>query len=224
MCGRYKLEASPEELAAQFVVEIEDPSLFTPRYNIAPSQNVAVVRLKPDTSQRELIRMRWGLIPSWSEDTKMGYSTINANAETVAEKPTFRSAFGQRRCLIPADGFYEWQQQGNHKQPMFIRFRDRRPFAFAGLWERWEPKAGPPIESCTIITTEPNELMKSIHTRMPVILGSKDYEVWLDPLNQQIDALKALLKPYPDTEMEAYPISTMINNPRFDRPQCVEPV
>jgi len=224
MCGRYTLQASPEELARQFSVEVEDPSLFKPRYNIAPSQNVAVVRLKPDTSQRELVRLRWGLIPSWSKDPKIAYSTINAKAETVAEKPAFRSAFRKRRCLIPADGFYEWQKQGRQKQPIYICLRDRRPFAFAGLWEHWEPKYGEPIESCTIITTEPNELMKPVHNRMPVILAPEKYDLWIDPAAQQMDSLQALLKPYPAEEMEGYPVSKMVNNPRFDAPQCLEPI
>lgn len=222
MCGRYTLQASPEELARQFSVEVEDPSLFKPRYNIAPSQNVAVVRLKPDTSQRELVRLRWGLIPSWAKDPRIGNQMINAKAETVATKPSFRSAFRKRRCLIPADGFYEWQQQGRQKQPMYIRLRDRRPFAFAGLWERWEPKDGEPVESCTIVTTEPNEFMRLIHNRMPVILAPPDYDIWLDPTVQQTETLQAMLMPYPPESMEAYPVSRLVNNPRNDIPQCVE--
>lgn len=220
MCGRYTLQATPEEIAAQFV--IEEPPLFKPRYNIAPSQTVPVVRIRPDTTRHELVLLRWGLIPFWAKDPKIAYSTINAKAETVAEKPLFRSAFRKRRCLIPTSGFYEWQHQGRQKQPMYIHLRDRRPFAFAGLWERWEPKDGEPIESCTIITTEPNEFMRPIHNRMPVILTAQDYEVWLDPAVQQTDALQALLKPYPAEEMEAYAVSKMVNNPRFDMPQCVE--
>ncbi len=229
MCGRYTLQATPEEIAAQFAVE--EPPLFKPRYNIAPSQNVAVVRLKPDTSQRELVRLRWGLIPSWAKDPKIAYSTINAKAETVATKPAFRSAFRKRRCLIPASGFFEWQQQGKQKQPMYIRLRDHRPFAFAGLWEHWEPKDGEPIESCTIVTTEANEFMQRIHHRMPVILTPEDYKVWLDPVVQQLEGLQYLLRPSPDllrphpaVEMEAYAVSKMVNNPRNDVPQCMESV
>jgi len=220
MCGRYTLQATPEELATQFRAEIEEASLFKPRYNIAPSQNVVVVRLKPDTSRRELTRLRWGLIPSWAKDPKIAYSTINAKAETVAEKPAFRSAYRKRRCLIPASGFYEWQQQGKQKQPMYIRLRDHHPFAFAGLWEHWEPKEGEPLESCTIVTTEANEFMLSIHNRMPVILASQDYDQWLDPTTQT-DLLRALLKPYEADEMEAYAVSKMVNNPRNDTPQCI---
>lgn len=222
MCGRYTLQATPDELARQFHVGGVDSSLFTPRYNIAPSQDVAVVRLKPDTSQRELVRLRWGLIPSWAKDLKMAYSTINAKAETVAEKPTFRAAFRQRRCLIPASGFYEWQQQDRQKQPMYICLRECRLFAFAGLWDRWEPKDGEPIESCTIITTEPNELMQSIHNRMPVLVAPKDYDVWLDPSIQHADAIQPLLRPYPADAMTAYPVSRWVNNPRNDDPRCIE--
>jgi len=221
MCGRYTLTASLEEIATQFAVE--DPPLFKSRYNIAPSQNVAVVRLKPVISQRELVTLRWGLIPSWAKDPKIAYSTINAKAETVAEKPAFRSAFRKRRCLIPASGFYEWQQEGKQKQPMYIRLRDRRPFAFAGLWEHWEPKEGAPIESCTIVTTDANEFMLPIHNRMPVILDSQDYDQWLDP-TAQIDHLRTLLKPYAADEMEAYAVSKMVNNPRNDILQCVDPI
>jgi len=221
MCGRYTLQATPKELAAQFAVE--DPPLFKTRYNIAPTQNVPVVRLKPDTANRELVLLRWGLIPSWANDPKIAYSTINAKTETVATKPAFRSAFRKRRCLIPASGFYEWQLQGKQKQPMYIRLRDRRPFAFAGLWEHWEPKEGEPIESCTIVTTDANEFMLSIHNRMPVILASQDYYQWLGP-DVPTDSLRALLKPYAADEMEAFPVSRLVNNPRNDIPQCVEPI
>jgi len=223
MCGRYTLQATPEELAKQFNAVIEDMSLFKPRYNIAPSQSVAVVRLKSDASHRELVQLRWGLIPSWAKDPKIAYSTINAKAETVAEKPAFRSAFRKRRCLIPASGFYEWQKEGKQKQPMYIRLRDRRPFAFAGLWEHWEPKEGEPLESCTIVTTDANEFMVPIHNRMPVILASQDYDRWLDPTVPP-DSLQAFLKPYAVNEMEAYAVSKMVNNPRNDILQCVEPI
>jgi len=220
MCGRYTLQATPEEIAAHFAVE--DPPLFKSHYNIAPTQNVPVVRLKPDTTKRELVLLRWGLIPSWAKDPKIAYSTINAKAETVAEKPAFRSAFRKRRCLIPASGFYEWQQEGKQKQPMYIRLRDHRPFAFAGLWELWEPKIGEPIESCTIVTTNANEFMLPIHNRMPLILTVQDYDRWLDPI-VQTDILQTLLKPYSADEMEAYAVSKMVNNPRNDIPQCIEP-
>jgi putative SOS response-associated peptidase YedK len=220
MCGRYTLQASPEEIAAQFAVE--DTPLFKPRYNIAPTQIVPVVRLRPESTKRELVQLRWGLIPSWAKDLRIGNQMINAKAETVATKPSFRSAFRKRRCLIPASGFYEWQQQGRQKQPMYIRLRDRRPFAFAGLWERWEPQDGEPVESYTIITTEPNEFMRPIHNRMPVILASQDYDRWLNP-TAMTDGLQALLKPFTVDDLEAYVVRKLVNSPRNDIPQCIEP-
>jgi putative SOS response-associated peptidase YedK len=168
--------------------------------------------------------LRWGLIPSWAKDPKIGNQCINAKAETVAEKPSFRSAFKKRRCLVIATGFYEWQVQGRAKQPIWIGLRSKRPFAFAGLWEQWKPPEGEPLETCTIITTEPNDLMAPIHNRMPVILSPASYDQWLDLSFQQIEPLKALLRPYPSEELTAYPVSTLVNNPRHDASQCLEPV
>jgi len=222
MCGRFSQTASPEIIAQQF--ELTDPPLFAPRYNIAPSQPIAVIRIEPDTATRKLVMLRWGLIPSWAKDIKIGNQCINAKAETVAEKPSFRSAFKKRRCLVVATGFYEWQVQGGTKQPMWIGLRSHRPFAFAGLWEHWTTAEGEPLETCTIITTEPNDLMAPIHNRMPVILATASYDQWLDPAFQHIEALKALLRPYPSEELMAYPVSTLVNNPRHDAPQCLEPV
>ena len=222
MCGRFTQTATPEVIAEQF--HLDDLPLLTPRYNIAPSQQVAAIRLNLDASKRECVVLRWGLIPSWAKDPKIGNQCINAKAETVAEKPAFRAAFKKRRCLVIADGFYEWQLQGKQKQPMWIGLRDRRPFAFAGLWEHWSPTDGEPIESCTIITTQPNALMASIHNRMPVILDAKDYAAWLDPAFQHVDTLNTLLRPFPSEHMTAVPVSTLVNNPRHDAPQCLEPV
>ena len=222
MCGRFSQTASPEVIAQQFA--LNDPPLFKPRYNIAPSQPIAAIRIAPETTTRKLVMLRWGLIPSWAKDTKIGNQCINAKAETVAEKPSFRSAFKKRRCLVIATGFYEWQARGLVKQPMWIGLQSRRPFAFAGLWEHWKPAEGEPIETCTIITTEPNDLMRSIHNRMPVILTPTSYNQWLDPTFQQTEPLKALLRPYPSEELTAYPVSTLVNNPRHDGPQCLEPV
>ena len=222
MCGRFSQTASREVIAQQF--ELDDPPLFKPRYNIAPSQHVTTVRLDPDAGKRECIMLRWGLIPSWAKDPKIGNLCINAKAETVAEKPSFRSAFRKRRCLVVATGFYEWQVQGRTKQPMWIGLRSQRPFAFAGLWEHWTPAEGEPLETCTIITTEPNDLIAPIHNRMPVILAPASYGQWLDPTFQQTDSLKGLLRPYPGEELTAYPVSTLVNNPRHDTPQCLEPV
>jgi putative SOS response-associated peptidase YedK len=222
MCGRFSQTASPEVIAQQF--ELIDPPLFNPRYNIAPSQPVVAIRIDPDTTTRRLVQLRWGLIPSWAKDTKIGNQCINAKAETVAEKPAFRAAFKKRRCLVVATGFYEWQRQRPVKQPMWIGLRSKQPFAFAGLWEHWTPAEGEPLETCTIITTEPNELMQSIHNRMPVILAPTSYDQWLDPAFQHIEPLKALLRPYLSEELTAYPVSTLVNNPRHDAPQCLEPV
>jgi putative SOS response-associated peptidase YedK len=222
MCGRFSQTASPEVIAQQF--ELIDPPLFNPRYNIAPSQPVVAIRIDPDTTTRRLVQLRWGLIPSWAKDAKIGNQCINAKAETVAEKPAFRSAFKKRRCLVVATGFYEWQVRGPVKQPMWIGLRSKRSFAFAGLWEHWTTAEGEPLETCTIITTEPNELMQSIHNRMPVILAPTSYDQWLDPAFQHIEPLKALLRPYLSEELTAYPVSTLVNNPRHDAPQCLEPV
>jgi putative SOS response-associated peptidase YedK len=168
--------------------------------------------------------LRWGLIPSWAKDPKIGNQCINAKAETVAEKPSFRSAFKKRRCLVIATGFYEWQVHGARKQPMWIGLRSQQPFAFAGLWEHWTPVEGEPLETCTIITTEPNDLMAPIHNRIPVILAPTAYDQWLDPTFQHVEPLKVLLRPYPSEELAAYPVSTLVNNPRHDAPQCLEPV
>jgi putative SOS response-associated peptidase YedK len=165
-------ERHPHLLAKQF--QLDDVADLAPRYNIAPTQDVAVVRLNPSTEKRELSMLRWGLIPFWAEDPKVGYSTINARAETVATKPSFREAFKKRRCLVVADGFYEWQRTDGQKQPYLIHLKDNSPFAFAGLWERWR-KGEQAIESCSIIVTEPNAVLEPIHDRMPVILSPEDY-------------------------------------------------
>lgn len=222
MCGRFTQTASPEVIAQQF--NITNPPLFTPRYNIAPSQPIVALRIDPDTTTRKLVMLRWGLIPSWAKDPKIGNQCINAKSETVAEKPSFRSAFKKRRCLVITTGFYEWQVQGHAKQPMWIGLKSRRPFAFAGLWEQWHPQEGDAIETCTIITTEPNALMVPIHNRMPVILAPSSYDQWLDPAFQNIEMLNGLLRPYSSEELTAYPVSTLVNNPRHDVPQCLEPV
>jgi putative SOS response-associated peptidase YedK len=222
MCGRFTQTASPAVIAQEFGVAA--PPLFTPRYNIAPSQPVAVIRIEPGTTTRQLVQLRWGLIPSWAKDPKIGHQCINAKAETVAEKPSFRAAFKARRCLVIATGFYEWQVQGKAKQPMWIGLKSHRPFAFAGLWEQWQPPEGPVIESCTILTTDPNELLQPIHNRMPVILAPTSYNQWLDPTVQQTESLTALLRPYPSEELTAYPVSTLVNNPRHEAPDCLEPL
>jgi len=222
MCGRFTLTSPAETVAELF--ELDAAISLTPRYNIAPTQSVAVVRAADDRSARRLAQLHWGLIPSWAKDSSIGSRMINARAETVAERPSFRSAFRRRRCLIVADGFYEWQKLGTRKQPHYIHVADRKPFAFAGLWEHWEDPGGAPIDSCTIITTEPNEMMAEIHNRMPVILCPSDYGLWLDPDMQDPENVRSLLRAYPAEEMFAYAVSTHVNKPSNDVPACIEPL
>ncbi len=223
MCGRFTLRAPASVVAEQFA--LFDVAPFPARFNIAPSQPVAVVRLpsqRPEP-QRELQWLRWGLIPSWAKDPAIGNRMINARAETVAEKPAYRAALRHRRCLMAADGFYEWQLAGRQKQPYFIHMHDDRPFAFAGLWEIWEGPDHTPVESCTLLTTEPNRLLRPIHNRMPVILAPEDYPQWLDPAIQKPEQLAPLLRSYPSEPMAAHPVSTVVNDPTNDGPQCVRP-
>jgi len=222
MCGRYTLKTPVERLSEQF----QFPKIIPvkPRYNIAPSQDVAVVHRLPDDRDRRLAMLRWGLIPAWVKDPAKPQQPINARAGTAAEKPMFRDAFRRRRCLIPADGFYEWQQEGGRKQPVYIHMKDGEPFAFAGLWEHWEKPGQEPIDSCVILTTEPNELLAQVHNRMPVILDPTDYEQWLDPAVQDVSRLTPLLRPYPSEEMKFYPVNLRVNNPKHDDLLCVEPL
>jgi putative SOS response-associated peptidase YedK len=229
MCGRFTLTQSATAIADHF--ELDDLSTLAPRYNIAPTQPVAVIRAgsgRQSSGDRQLTHQVWGLIPAWAKDPAMGAKLINARAETLAEKPSFRSAFKYRRCLIPTDGFYEWQRIEKRKQPYLFGLVDRQPFAFAGLWEHWQSADGSEIESCTIITTAANSLMRSIHDRMPVILQPQDYQHWLDPLEQKGDRLQSLLRPYePSSDLAAliaYPVSVTVNNPRHDSPDCIEPI
>jgi putative SOS response-associated peptidase YedK len=220
MCGRFNLRTPARDLVEIFQL-LREPEL-TPRYNIAPTQPVAAVRQVGKF--RELSLLRWGLVPSWSKDPKAGPPLINARAETIATKPAFRSAFKRRRCLIPADGFYEWQKtEAKAKQPFHIRMKNEHPFAFAGLWEHWEGGDSSAIESCTIVTTTANDVLRSIHDRMPVILQEGDYDRWLDPKLEDVPTLERLLRPYPTDEMTAYPISTLVNSPRNESAECIEP-
>jgi putative SOS response-associated peptidase YedK len=220
MCGRYTLAAPVETLAEEFGVPGPLPEV-PPSYNVAPTQEVAAVLV--DGGERHLEMLRWGLIPSWADDPQIGSRMINARSETVAEKPSFRGAFRKRRCLIPADGFYEWQHTGNGKQPYYVRAKDGSPFAFAGLWESWG-RGGEEIRSCTILTTEANEIVGEVHHRMPVIVAPENYEVWLDPDVRDTEWLTPLLTPYLADEMEAYPVSRFVNSPSNDDKRCVEPV
>jgi putative SOS response-associated peptidase YedK len=222
MCGRFTLTDPDQKLAVQFnLPEVPD---LQPRYNVAPTQPVAAVRVAGQSAARELTLLHWGLIPFWAKDPRVGERLINARVETAAEKPAFRAAFRRRRCLVLADGFYEWQKVEGKKQPYYIRMRSREPFAFAGLWELWEGADGSVVESCTLLTTEPNDLMRPIHNRMPVILQPKNYELWLDPGIQQPEQLQPVLLPYPSNEMVAYPVSRWVNSPDNDDPRCIEPL
>jgi putative SOS response-associated peptidase YedK len=222
MCGRFTLNSSSEALAADF--DLGDVAELEPRFNIAPSQDIAVVRCD-EAGRRECAQLRWGLIARWSKDPKKARAPINARSETAAEKPTFRSAMAKGRCLIPTTGFYEWQaQQGGPKQPYLLRMRDRPLFAMAGLHELWKGEGGEVIESTAILTTAANGTLKPIHDRMPVIIGPGDYARWLDPETQEAADVADLMVPCPDDWLEAIPVSTKVNNPRFDEPACVEPL
>jgi putative SOS response-associated peptidase YedK len=219
MCGRFALTADTDMLALRFSFASEK-LVHGPRYNIAPGQEVPTV---VNGAGRRAELMLWGLIPPWAKEAAAGYHLINARAETAAEKPTFRSAFRNRRCLILADGFYEWRRNGKQKTPIFISLRSREPFAFAGLWESWKSPSGEAIHSCSIITTTPNALMETIHDRMPVILPREAEPVWLDTSIENPSTLTHLLAPYPAAEMQAYPVHPMVNSPRNDNPACIVP-
>ena len=219
MCGRFALYSDPFSLAKRFEAEAL-PELRS-RYNVAPTQSIPIVRAEGGVKRFALAR--WGLIPQWAKDMKIGYHTINARAETVAEKPAFRNAFRHRRCLMPADGFYEWQAVTGSKvkQPWFIALKDREPMAFAGLWERWRSPEGEDLESCSIIVTDANAIMRPIHDRMPVILAPEDWSAWLEAGAKDAGGLQGLLKPYPAEGMTAWPVSTKVNSPRNDSAGCV---
>lgn len=220
MCGRFTLRTPAERLAEEFSVE-EFPSVEA-RYNIAPTQ--AILGISQADGGRQVKQFRWGLVPSWAKDSSMGGKLINARSETVQEKPAFRNAFKRRRCLIPADGFYEWQRRDGYSQPYYFKMSDERPFAFAGLWERWGGPDGEVLESCAILTTEANEVLRPIHDRMPVILSAEDYGPWLDDDLRKMDLVKELLRPYPATEMRAYPVSRSVNSPQRRGAELVNPI
>ncbi|MSO70694.1 MAG: SOS response-associated peptidase [Alphaproteobacteria bacterium] len=219
MCGRYTLTTTIAQLAAAF--DLANLPNLPARANIAPTQEVAAVRLEEGV--RRLALLRWGLIPSFAKDTRLAASMINARAETVAEKPSFRTAFRRRRCLILADGFYEWRVEGKNKQPYRITLASGAPLAFAGLWEMWTPSNGETVVSCTIVTCAANEVLVSLHDRMPVILPPEAVGAWLDPKSQPED-LQGLLRPYPAKEMTYYPVSTRVNSVRNDDAGCIAPL
>lgn len=226
MCGRFTLRTPIKSVADLFDLseaEFQRAGGQRARFNIAPTQEIAAVRASGERPGREPASLHWGLIPPWAVDPSVGNRMINARAETVATKPAFRDAFRSRRCLLPADGFYEWKRQGSSrsKQPYYIRLKEDRPFAFAGLWQRWH-RAETVIESCTIITTGANELVAALHDRMPVILDRQQFALWLDPEIDDPHTIEPLLVPYPADSMIAYPVRTVVNSPRFDGPECIE--
>lgn len=225
MCGRFTLtELEPDVLTEVFDLSGALPRL-EPRYNIAPSQPIATVIRDRTRGENRMGFMRWGLIPSWAKDPRIGSKMINARGETVHEKPSFRAAFKRRRCLIIADGFYEWQKQGDSKQPVYITLQQDKPFAFAGLWEQWtDRESGGELTTCTIITTGPNDLVRPIHDRMPVILGREDYARWLRTDERDAEALLPLLRPYPAAQMTAWPVSRRVNSPANDDAALIEAV
>ena len=217
MCGRYTLATPVGRLAEEFAFDSSSKD-FRTSYNVAPTQQVPAVLA--EGGARRLEMLRWGLVPSWADDPGIGARMINARSETAPEKPSFRSAFRRRRCLIPADGFYEWKRENGGKQPYYFHMREGRPFAFAGLWENWN-KDGE-IRSCTILTTTANDVVEEVHERMPVILPRDHYDAWLDP-EAEGEEVAGLLVPYPGDDLEAYPVSRFVNSPGNDDPRCIEP-
>jgi putative SOS response-associated peptidase YedK len=219
MCGRFAQRSPAKKVAKQF--KVEDVPPLAERYNVAPAQTVFAVREASDG--REATLLKWGLVPRWAKDPGIGNKLINARSETVTEKPSFREAFMRRRCLVPVDGFFEWARRGDRKRPFYFHMSGGEPFAIAGLWERWEGEGGP-LETCTLLTTEANELLAPYHDRMPVILGPDDYDVWLSPDVREGELLTRLLRPYPPEEMSAHAVSALVNSLSNDGPRCVEPL
>jgi putative SOS response-associated peptidase YedK len=221
MCGRYTLSAPADALVPLFDLDEVPVVALAPRYNIAPSQPVPVVRRSPDTGTQRLDFVRWGLIPSWAKDPAIGSRLINARSETVAEKPAFRAALRQRRCLLPADGFYEWATEGGRKHPYHFRRRDGGAFALAGLWEVWHAPTGDTVETCTILTTDANDVVRPIHPRMPVILPPDAYALWLDPTVDRPGPLLPLLVPFDPAAMSAHRANPRVNSPANDDVGCL---
>jgi putative SOS response-associated peptidase YedK len=224
MCGRFTLKTPPLQLAEALDLMVAPD--WEPRWNIAPSQSVGVVRQMAAGGQRQWDSLRWGLVPHWAKDTAMGNAQINARSESAATKPTFRTPFRQRRCLIPADGFYEWKQiGGKRKQAFYIHREDKKPFAFAGLWDRWaDPSSGKVIESCTILTTEAAENLAPLHHRMPVILPANEFAGWLDPRQENLESLQAILATAQAEELRYYPVGNQVNKPAHDAADCIDRV
>ncbi|MDE5413599.1 SOS response-associated peptidase [Alkalihalobacterium chitinilyticum] len=222
MCGRFTLAADPSLLKERFDIVNDFDDQYSARYNIAPSQPILTVINDGEVNRAGFLR--WGLIPSWAKDPKIGYKLINARAETLAEKASFKHAYKQRRCLVIADSFYEWKKVDKKKVPVRIKLKREDVFAMAGLWERWNSPDGNVIYSCTIVTTSPNWFMKDIHDRMPVILTKETERVWLHKQIEDPDVLDEMLQPFPPEEMEAYEVSTEVNSPKNDSPSLITPV
>ncbi len=220
MCGRFTSFLTPELLAGYFNVTVSAP--LPPRYNIAPTQQVAIIR--EGAGGRQLASARWGLIPAWAKDPAIGNRLINARSETVQEKPAFRAALKKRRCIIPANGFYEWLVSGREKKPLYIQAQDGAPLALAGLWESWSAPSGEPVESCTILTTAANSLLAEIHERMPVILLKEQYGAWLDSSVTDPAQLQGFFQPYPAGLLHYWPVATLVNSPKNDTPACLAPL
>ena len=223
MCGRYRLSRRKQVVEEYFDSAPWDDD-WNPRYNIAPTQPIPVIRQNPKEPRRELSFVRWGLIPSWARDSSVGVKMINARSETAATKPAFRDAMKYRRCLIPADGFYEWAKTAKSKQPYCFEVNDGELFAFAGLWDRWKDPSSKTVETCSILTTSPNAVTSAVDDRMPVILDPDGYELWLDPGVTNVQVISELLKPYDAQLMRCYPVSTRINYVANDEEECSAPV
>jgi putative SOS response-associated peptidase YedK len=223
MCGRYRLSRR-KQFVEEYFDTASDESEWTPRYNIAPTQPVPVIRQNPKEPRRELSLMRWGLIPSWAKDMSGAAMMINARSETAATKPAFRDPLTSRRCLVPADAFYEWKRTGKAKQPYCFEVNDGELFAFAGLWDRWKDPSGEWVKSCSILTTTPNAVTSSVHDRMPVILDRADYDLWLDPGMTNVEVVSEMLKRYDARLMRCYPVNSRVNHVANDDVACSEPI
>ena len=219
MCGRFTLSSEASDLHAEF--GIDPPADYRPRYNIAPTQ--PVLAIVAGSSGWRTATLSWGLVPHWAKDRKDAAKRINARAESLLDKAMFRDAFLRHRCLIPADGFYEWEKAGKHSRPVLIKRQDGRPFSFAGIWSRWYERPGEALYTCSIITTQPNALVARSHDRMPVILEPRDRALWLDPASEPA-VLQALLVPFADEPLESFPVSALVNSPNNDSPECIQPL
>lgn len=222
MCGRFVLVTPAKSIAERF--DLEEFVDVEPRYNVAPTQDVGIIRVNPQTGGRNMRMAKWGLIPSWAKDPSIGPKLINARSETVHQKPAFRTSFKARRCLVPSDGFYEWDKLGKVRQPYLFRMADGNPFAFAGLWDRWTAPDGTVTETCTVLTTPANDRLIAIHDRMPAILQPEDYGTWLDSALKDPEVLLKLLVPFPSERMVGQPVSRKVNRASYEAPDCIEPI